>query len=237
MDSQEASPGLLEASPGLLEPSLGLSEASPDLLEAIPGLSKASSGLSKVSSALAEASQRLPEAPDRPELASEKPEPASGKPQPASEEPRGGGRTYVRTDGRTYGRTYRFPLYSTGLRPLRFPPGPLPKKEGQVNAGPTEVGGGWDGGLGSRVPGDSRQMVAIFGARCDGPGHSARKVGFPVESPWLILWRPCRKVGSVLTGQPLGNPVFNLMCFFHILELEFHSGCTNDPAQNACFCL
>ena len=24
------------------------------------------------------------------------------------------------------GRTYRFPLYSTGLRPLRFPPGPLP---------------------------------------------------------------------------------------------------------------
>merc|ERR1712198_660512 len=29
-------------------------------------------------------------------------------------------------EGRTDGRTYRFPLYSTGLRPLRFPPGPLP---------------------------------------------------------------------------------------------------------------
>ena len=58
-----------------------------------------------------------------PGLASEKPEPASGVPQPASEEP-GGGRTYVRT----YGRTYRCPLYSTGLRPLRYPPGPLPKK-------------------------------------------------------------------------------------------------------------
>merc|ERR1712175_55761 len=33
-----------------------------------------------------------------------------------------------RTDGRTDVRTDRFPLYSTGLRPLRFPPGPLPKK-------------------------------------------------------------------------------------------------------------
>ena len=29
------------------------------------------------------------------------------------------------------GRTYRFPLYSTGLRPLRFPPGPLPKNDHQ----------------------------------------------------------------------------------------------------------
>ena len=38
---------------------------------------------------------------------------------------RGGtcGRTYVRTDV----WMYRFPLYSTGLRPLRFPLGPLPK--------------------------------------------------------------------------------------------------------------
>ena len=25
-----------------------------------------------------------------------------------------------------YAQMYRFPLYSTGLRPLRFPPGPLP---------------------------------------------------------------------------------------------------------------
>ena len=47
-------------------------------------------------------------------MASEKPQPASGRPWPASEEPRGG-------DGRTDS-----PLYSTGLRPLRFPPGPLP---------------------------------------------------------------------------------------------------------------
>ena len=35
------------------------------------------------------------------------------------------GWTDGRADGRD-GRTYRFPLYSTGLRPLRFPPGPLP---------------------------------------------------------------------------------------------------------------
>ena len=41
---------------------------------------------------------------------------------------RGGtcGRTYVRTDGRT---DVQIPLYSTGLRPLRIPPGPLPKNK------------------------------------------------------------------------------------------------------------
>ena len=41
---------------------------------------------------------------------------ASDGPGLASKEPRG-----VQTNG----RTDRFPLYSTGLRPLRFPPGPL----------------------------------------------------------------------------------------------------------------
>ena len=69
-----------------------------------------------------EGSQRLTKATERAGLASEKPQPVSGRPWPASEEPRGG-------DGRTDVRTDRFPLYSTGLRPLRFPPGPLPKKE------------------------------------------------------------------------------------------------------------
>ena len=47
------------------------------------------------------------------------------RPEPASEGASRGGD--VRTYGRTDVRTYRFPLYSTGLRPLRFPPGPLPK--------------------------------------------------------------------------------------------------------------
>ena len=48
---------------------------------------------------------------------------------PASDRPQGGGRADVRTYVRTDVRTYRFPLYSTGLRPLRFPPGPLPKND------------------------------------------------------------------------------------------------------------
>ena len=61
---------------------------------------------------------------ERPELTSERPGLASGMPGLAyegpglaSKEPRG-----VQTNR----RMYRFPLYSTGLRPLRFPPGPLP---------------------------------------------------------------------------------------------------------------
>ena len=32
---------------------------------------------------------------------------------------------YIRMDG----WSYRFPLFSTGLRPLQLPPGPLPKNE------------------------------------------------------------------------------------------------------------
>ena len=45
-------------------------------------------------------------------------------------------------DVRMYGRTYRFPLYSTGLRPLRFPPGPLPKKpSGELSAMEPELEG------------------------------------------------------------------------------------------------
>ena len=35
----------------------------------------------------------------------------------------------VRTDGWMDVRIYRFPPHSTGLRPLRSPPGPLPKKK------------------------------------------------------------------------------------------------------------
>ena len=63
---------------------------------------------------------------ERPGLASERPGLASGGPRLAFEgpglagkEPRG-----EQTDG----RTCRCPLYSIGLCPLRFPPGPLPKK-------------------------------------------------------------------------------------------------------------
>ena len=50
-----------------------------------------------------------------------------GGPGPANQgdQPQGWrGRAYGCTDA----QTNRFPLYSTGLRPLRFPPGPLPKK-------------------------------------------------------------------------------------------------------------
>ena len=78
---------------------------------------------------MVEGSQRLIKATERAGLASEKPQPVSGRPWPASEEPQGGG-----TDGRTYVRTDRFPLYSTGLRPLRFPPGSLPKKRAKAKA-------------------------------------------------------------------------------------------------------
>ena len=57
--------------------------------------------------------------------ASKRLESASERPGSAPEGPQGGG-----TDGRTYirmdGRTHRFPLYSTGLRLLRFHPELLP---------------------------------------------------------------------------------------------------------------
>ena len=48
------------------------------------------------------------------------------------------GGTDGHTDVRTYGRTYRFPLYSTGLRPLRFPPGTLPKNLFPMSSGESE---------------------------------------------------------------------------------------------------
>ena len=48
--------------------------------------------------------------------------PSCERPASASEGLKG--RTYVRM----YVQTYRFPLYSTGLRPLQFPPGPMPNK-------------------------------------------------------------------------------------------------------------
>ena len=104
-------------------------------------------GLAQATQRLAQASQRHAQAYQRPELSIETAlrclgqplkglgqplrglgQPLSGLGQPlsglgqASEGPGG------RTDVRTYVQTYRFPLYSTELRPLRFPPGPMPKK-------------------------------------------------------------------------------------------------------------
>ena len=63
-------------------------------------------------------------ASERSELASEKPEPVSEWPAPASERP---GLAF-KGPGGIHGRTYRFPLYSTGLHPLRCPMGPLSRK-------------------------------------------------------------------------------------------------------------
>ena len=37
-------------------------------------------------------------------------------------------------------------------------------------------------------------MSSFDSSASEGPGHSAYKRGFPVESSWLILWRLCRKL-------------------------------------------
>ena len=69
---------------------------------------------------------------ERPEVASERPEQTSERPGLASGMP---GLAYERpglASKEHRGQMYRFPLYSTGFRPLRSPPGPLPKKENSI---------------------------------------------------------------------------------------------------------
>ena len=82
---------------------LGLSEASLGLSEVSPGLSETSPGLLMTQASL---------------------KPALDFQRPAQ----GGEGTDGQMDIHMDGRIYRFPLYSTGLCPLWFPPGPLPQK-------------------------------------------------------------------------------------------------------------
>ena len=124
------------------------------LIQAFHGLAQASQRLVQASPRLVQASQRLAKASHRlarlvrgwPRSLGVSPMPLRGWPRSLRNWPRSL-RAWLRSllawlrplrglfeglkDGKMDGRmdgTYRFPLYSTGLCPLRFLPGPLPKK-------------------------------------------------------------------------------------------------------------